>query len=92
VGDGELPAAVAPDAGEAVEGGIEEMVTPARAQVSWAVFSACARSAALQLAWKQVVVELMKSESSHRHFTSPAEHLEEVALAKQPLVHAGYPS
>jgi len=34
VGDGELPAAVAPDAGEAVEGGIDEMVTPCVAPVS----------------------------------------------------------
>ena len=34
VGDGELPAAVAPDAGEAVEGGVDERVTPCIAPVS----------------------------------------------------------
>jgi len=34
VGDGELPAAVAPDAGEAVEVGMDEMVTPCIAPVS----------------------------------------------------------
>lgn len=34
VGDGELPAAVAPDAGEVVEGGIDEMVTPYIAPIS----------------------------------------------------------
>jgi len=72
--DDELPAAVAPDVGEVVEGGVDERVTPARAQVSRAVCSACARSAPEQLCSKQVVVELMKAGSSHRHFTSPGWH------------------
>ena len=34
VGDGELPAAVAPDAGEAVEEAMDERVTPCIAPVS----------------------------------------------------------
>lgn len=71
--------------------GVDERVTPARAQFFLAVSSAVWRSLPLQLLKKHAVVLLMKSVSSHRHLTSPDKHLVDLAFAKQGCEHVGYP-